>query len=577
MVTLATRPPCYCITGHGRSGTSLVAAMLQGGGLDIGQRLMASNEANVRGYFEDMDFYEFHVAVCQSQGFDSRGFILQHSVRVQAQFVEAARAMVEARRRRGRAWGWKEPRTTIFLDFWAALIEELRFLFLFRRPWEVVDSCFRVGDPIYKRNAGLAVRLWVNHNQALLDFLDRFPERCLLVESHAAALAPNQLTEAIAAKFGDYLGPMGQVYEQDLFRCEPSAQQRSVLADYFPEAIELYQQLQSRASLTADSVEATAGVARDQVSLDWGLQFWADLRAEERARRDTCEELKRLKNSFFECQASLSAQQKHLANVEADCSKLRLEAGRTTAEFQQLRLEADRTIAESQQLRLEADRATAESQQLRLEADRATAESQQLRLEADRAMAESQQLRLEADRAMAESQQLRLEADRAMAESQQLRLEADCATAESQQLRLEADCAKVTLGRTQIERDHAEARSSGFETEGHLLRKQLVDLSVDLERVNQALRAYQAQVAWMETSKFWKLRRFWLHLKSSSYELRGHRASGPFPTRDGAPGAEVPGPVPPAGRVRVIPAEIAIPPSHSARFTVRRVDPADAT
>ena len=47
----AVEPPCFAITGHHRSGTSLVASLLQSAGLDIGERLMVANEYNKRGYF----------------------------------------------------------------------------------------------------------------------------------------------------------------------------------------------------------------------------------------------------------------------------------------------------------------------------------------------------------------------------------------------------------------------------------------------------------------------------------------------------------------------------------------------
>jgi O-antigen biosynthesis protein len=184
-----TNPPSYCITGHGRSGTSFIAAMLQTAGLDIGQRLMGPGEANPRGHFEDMDFHDFHVAVLKSHGFGDEGFIAMRPLHVQQQLVAVAQAIVQQRRQAGRPWGWKEPRSTLFLDFWREQVPELRFLLLFRRPWDVIDSLFRRGDPTFHKNPNLAVQVWLNYNQVIIDFHDRFPERCLLIESHAAARA----------------------------------------------------------------------------------------------------------------------------------------------------------------------------------------------------------------------------------------------------------------------------------------------------------------------------------------------------------------------------------------------------
>src|SRR5262249_52710151 len=190
----AALPPCYCITGHGRSGTSFIAAMLQSAGLDIGERLMGPGAANVRGHFEDMDFFEFHVAVLKSHGYSDEGFVPARALPVQQQLVASARAIIERRRSAGRAWGWKEPRSTLFLDFWSAQVPELKFLLLFRRPWDVIDSLFRRGDPMLHQNPNHAVAVWLHYNQALIDLHDRFPDRCLLIESYAVARAPHRLT-----------------------------------------------------------------------------------------------------------------------------------------------------------------------------------------------------------------------------------------------------------------------------------------------------------------------------------------------------------------------------------------------
>jgi hypothetical protein len=40
-------------------------------------------------------------------------------------------------------WGWKEPRATLFLDFWRATLPDLKFLALYRHYAQVVDSLLR--------------------------------------------------------------------------------------------------------------------------------------------------------------------------------------------------------------------------------------------------------------------------------------------------------------------------------------------------------------------------------------------------------------------------------------------------
>ena len=50
------------------------------------------------------------------------------------------------------------------------MVPELRFLLLFRRPWDVVDSLFRRGDSTYTKNPNFAVHVLQNYNRAILDF-----------------------------------------------------------------------------------------------------------------------------------------------------------------------------------------------------------------------------------------------------------------------------------------------------------------------------------------------------------------------------------------------------------------------
>src|SRR5689334_5261895 len=97
-------PTALCITGMGRSGTSLFSSVLRSAGLDIGRRLLGAGAGNVRGHFEDLDFYEFHMGVLESQGIPDSGFTVQPHIPVQGQYLSRARGLVRERRRGGRPW-----------------------------------------------------------------------------------------------------------------------------------------------------------------------------------------------------------------------------------------------------------------------------------------------------------------------------------------------------------------------------------------------------------------------------------------------------------------------------------------
>src|ERR1043165_2091440 len=105
------------ISGAHRSGTSLVAAVMQQAGVHIGERLLGPAAGNRRGHFEDLDFYELHQRVLARQGL---GFLLEAADGLgefDAAEVAAAATLIETRRHRP-LWGWKDPRTVLFLDDW---------------------------------------------------------------------------------------------------------------------------------------------------------------------------------------------------------------------------------------------------------------------------------------------------------------------------------------------------------------------------------------------------------------------------------------------------------------------------
>ena len=311
------QPSCYCITGCSRSGTSMIASLLQKGGLDIGSRLVEASESNIRGHFEDSDFQQLHIAVLGALGLDTDGYVVEPGVRVGGSFLARARALIQARREAGHAWGWKDPRTTLFLDFWAELLPEACFLLLFRAPWEVADSLFRRGDAVLRRDPGLAVQMWLNYNRALLDFHGRFPGRCLLIESRAAAAVPEHLMEAIATKFGDHFTPDADVFEPELFRHDSATHARRIVRRLFPEALELYEELRCRAILVTPPSQP-ADVPDSAAEAEWALKYWADFRTVqtiakrlEGSLEDAREEIARLEESLEKEGARWDAELRH--------------------------------------------------------------------------------------------------------------------------------------------------------------------------------------------------------------------------------------------------------------------------
>ena len=271
-------PPnqCVIITGMHRSGTSLTASLLQSAGIEIGDRLMAASEGNPKGFFEDWDFVELHQAILRSQGIASEGWTKEKLVEVQGQYLATAQNLILARKNK-LIWGWKDPRTTLFLDFWSKLIPEAKFIFIFRSPWEVVDSLFRRGDFIFDTNPNFAVEQWSIYNRAILDFYQRCLDQCLLLDIRSIISNPDVIINLINQKFQLELRSPESLYEQSLFTVDSNIYYRQALiTKLFPKVIDLYSQLQQQAD---EGVSSTLENQHVELTYEsWFLQDWHDLK-----------------------------------------------------------------------------------------------------------------------------------------------------------------------------------------------------------------------------------------------------------------------------------------------------------
>ena len=186
--------------------------MAAAAGVDMGERLVEADRANPRGYFEDVDFLSLQqrMLVESTPAYDGghRDWGWTESERLDRTrfplYREPALAVIEAHARPGAPWGWKDPRTTLALDFWDGLLEETaaRYLLVYRYPWDVADSMQRLGAEVFLRHPEYAHKIWAFYNRELLDFHRRHRERSLLVGVNALMRDPERFRTLLAERLG---------------------------------------------------------------------------------------------------------------------------------------------------------------------------------------------------------------------------------------------------------------------------------------------------------------------------------------------------------------------------------------
>jgi hypothetical protein len=161
-----------------------------------------------------------------------------------------ARALV-ARRADKPLWGFKDPRTSLFLPAWDRLLPAPFYLLVYRHPVEVALSLLRRGlDVEVQLNPWVAVQAWTVYNSHLLRFRLAHPDRCLLWHVEGTTRSLETAFSALAGRIGLTLAPGAA---QAAFAPEDLAgglwargiDWRTVM----PEAMDLYGRLQTAADL----------------------------------------------------------------------------------------------------------------------------------------------------------------------------------------------------------------------------------------------------------------------------------------------------------------------------------------
>ena len=148
------RPPVLIIGAH-RSGTSATARALELLGLQIGQRLDSHRES--RGLQKLHEDYlrrvgaawhnpaPFLERIQTTEGKNDcleylRSNINAHFVTVLGYRSNPIGLWLRLRLKLGAAWGWKEPRTTLFAPIWLKIFPGVRILHVVRDPLAAAES-----------------------------------------------------------------------------------------------------------------------------------------------------------------------------------------------------------------------------------------------------------------------------------------------------------------------------------------------------------------------------------------------------------------------------------------------------
>ncbi len=488
-----SQSPVFIITGMHRSGTSLTASLLQSVGVNIGQRLVGSDLGNIRGHFENIDFVEFHQMILQNHHLDQLGCITQNQIQIEAGDIQQAQELLQNNQDSENPWGWKDPRTTLFLGLWQELIPEAKFIFVYRSPWEVTDSLYRrATDSVILNQPEIAIQTWQFYNQTLLDFYQDHPENTLFVNVYTVGQHPEQLIEEIERKFEiDLNAPIAGNFDPSLLVDEVlESNHPHLIKQCFPDVIDLYLQLEAVAEpLNRGLTTAESAFLNQSPHPTWMFKDWSDLRRTQQEYQykqdEITDQLIQTETELGQTQFKLESSEIKYKEAKTKLLGLEQELGRTQLQLagtEQKNQEAQLKIVDLEQT---LGQTQGELQGTEIQLHDAVAKLIAKEQELGQTQAEREGINLQYQEAVSQTVNL----ENTLAETQ------------------------LKLATLEVELGEAQQKQQGAEFQFQTAKSKVLSLETELGNTQLSLVQAQGEIAAIKASKIWRLREKWVNLK----------------------------------------------------------------
>jgi len=201
------------VVGMHRSGTSLISNWLYRCGLQLGEHMLEAGTGNVEGHFEDVEFLRMHEEILTSNAFPASGFVYDKVIDISVYQLEKLKSVIKVKNQLYRQWGWKEPRTCLFLDLYRELLPNSKYLVIVRDYSAVVHSLLKrdfaehedkylhrkklqrfvwlylrrgkSSRKFYKERAEDYLKVYIEYNQHILDTLKQLPSEDYMVVNYS--------------------------------------------------------------------------------------------------------------------------------------------------------------------------------------------------------------------------------------------------------------------------------------------------------------------------------------------------------------------------------------------------------
>lgn len=498
------------VAGMHRSGTSLTASLLQNLGVNIGQQLVGADYGNIKGHFENINFVDFHKSIFKSHNIDEIGCVFTEEISLTEQDIETAKKLIEINQDLDTVWGWKDPRTTLFLDFWHELLPQANFIFVYRSPWEVIDSLYRrATDATLLDHPELALQMWNYYNRKILEFYQKYPEQCLLANVYTIGNQTADFIQAINHKFKLNLPcEFSNQFEPSLLVNRILATPKPLfIKAYFPEAIELYQQLEAAAYPLSSRLSTSELESLNKpLSTDWMFEDWAKLRKLEKSQSILAKDLDILLKDRDILQTDIEQWQERFQDAVERLIKTENQLGQTQLKLNGVESQSQEAITKLIQTEEELGKTQGELEGFKTQFQQAVEKLVTTEEELGKTQGKLQALDAKYQEALLGLIKTETELGHTQFELQNFNIKYEDLNIQYQDGLTKLLALEDELGKTQL-------KLLGAESQFQQALNKIFSLEDELGKAQQ-------EVSAMKSSKFWKLRNKWLGVKQRLRQFR---------------------------------------------------------
>jgi hypothetical protein len=230
-----------------RSGTSLITNWLYHCGLQVGECLVEATSSNVEGHFEDIEFLKIHEEILAGNNLNLAGLIHDKELDISIYQLEKLKSVIKVKDQRYEQWGWKEPRTCLFLDVYRELIPGSKYLVILRDYLSVTNSLLkrdfaeiekiymarkflkrtywkyfrreRRKKRFYREKAEYFLKVWIEYNEHILNLLkDLDQDDYIVINYSVLQKSDRQVFSFLTKTWGFMLKyfPFNDIYKENL-------------------------------------------------------------------------------------------------------------------------------------------------------------------------------------------------------------------------------------------------------------------------------------------------------------------------------------------------------------------------